>query len=106
MYVNVNAFTCSPYTHLKSKHFLVYIRKPVLPSRSRPDSPYKHPDSHSVGSLQLLHSICKTITTDVDEPENDQNRSKAYCTVFLLDIRVFPVMNSIRVMSIFNQTHW
>lgn len=47
----------SPTTYLKSKHFLVNILKPELPSRSRPDSPYKQPDSHSVGSLQLLHKI-------------------------------------------------
>lgn len=51
-----------PHTYLKSRHVLVYILNPVLPSRSRPDSPYKHPDSHSVGSLQLLHMICSDNT--------------------------------------------
>lgn len=45
--------------YLYSRHVRRKVFKPVLPSRSRPESPYKQPDSHSLTSLQLFHiDVC------------------------------------------------
>lgn len=45
--------------YLYSRHVRRKVFRPVLASRSRPELPYKQPDSHSLTSLQLFHiEVC------------------------------------------------
>lgn len=81
------------WDNLLSRQILLYWRNPTLPSLRRPDSPYKHPDSHSVGSPQAsqVGIVFKVLAVSCFKLANFKPSMKAFLSMVLKAVICLPL---------------